>query len=596
MTQSLDLAIVGNANIAALIDPRAEIVWACLPRMDGDPVACSLLRERRGADDFGFFALELVDFSHSEQQYLANTPILVTRLFDRHGGAVEVTDFAPRFRHHARLFSPMTLVRLLRPLSGSPRLRVLLRPASQYGAKRPSLTYGSNHVRYVAENYVMRVTTDCSITAVVDELPFVLQRPLAFLLGPDETLQGGVAETARRFHEETADYWRDWVRDLQIPFEWQGEIIRAALTLKLSAVDDTGALVAAATTSIPEAPASGRNWDYRYCWLRDAYFTINALNRLNATRTMERYLDYIINVAAGAPGARLQPVYRINGSAQLDERDVATLPGYRGMGPVRVGNQAYLQVQNDVYGSAVLAATHAFFDQRLMRTGNEALFGHLELLGERAVAVWNEPDAGLWELRGAGHVHTFSSVMCWAACDRLAKIAARLGLEARAGYWRAHAQRIHRGVCEQSWSAKRDSFVATFGGEGLDASLLLLAELGFVAPKDPRYAGTLRAVERELKKGDFMFRYTEPDDFGAPQNAFMVCSFWYVDALAAVGRREEARSRFEGLLACRNRHGLLAEHVDPATREAWGNFPQTYSMVGLVNSGTRLSIPWDEAF
>jgi len=247
MSQSLDLGMVGNANIAALIDARAEVVWACLPHMDGDPVACTLLRERRGDADFGFFAVELVDFERSEQHYLANTAILVTRLYDRRGGAVEITDFAPRFLHHGRLFCPMTLVRQLRPVAGSPRLRVLLRPASQYGAKRPQLTYGSNHVRFVAENYVMRVTTDCSITALVDEIPFVLPGPVSFLLGPDETLQGGVHETARRFLEETTDYWHEWVRDLQIPFEWQEEIIRAALTLKLSAVDDTGALVGIVT-------------------------------------------------------------------------------------------------------------------------------------------------------------------------------------------------------------------------------------------------------------------------------------------------------------------------------------------------------------
>jgi GH15 family glucan-1,4-alpha-glucosidase len=596
VSQSLELGIVGNASIAALIDARAEVVWACLPRMDGDPVACSLLRSRRGDGDFGFFAVELAGFARSEQEYLRNSTVLVTRLYDEHGGAVEVTDFAPRFRHHGRMFSPMMLVRQLRPIAGSPRVRVLLRPAAQYGAKRPALTYGSNHVRYVAENYVMRVTTDCSITALVDELPFVLQRPLAFILGPDETLQGAVPETARRFLEETMDYWRDWVRDLQIPFEWQDEIIRAALTLKLSAVDDTGALVAAVTTSIPEAAASGRNWDYRYCWLRDAYFTINALNRLNATRTMERYLGYIINLAAGAEGARLQPVYRINGMAQMQEREIASLPGYRGMGPVRVGNQASIQVQNDVYGSAVLAATHVFFDRRLIRTGQQALYAQLELLGERAAAVWNEPDAGLWELRGAGRVHTFSSVMCWAACDRLAKIGARLGQASRAAHWRTLADGMQRGICERAWSDKRGSFVASFGGEGLDASLLLLAELGFVPAADPRYRATVAAVERELKKGDFVFRYTEPDDFGAPSNAFLVCSFWFVDALAAVGRREEARAMFQGLLDCRNRHGLLAEHVDPATREQWGNFPQTYSMVGLVNSATRLSIGWDEAF
>jgi len=596
VSQSLELAIIGNANIAALLDGRGEVVWACLPRMDGDPAACSLLRERHGEGDFGFFAVELLDFARSEQEYLANTTILVTRLYDRRGGAVEMTDFAPRFRHHGRLFCPMTLVRQLRPIAGTPRVRVLLRPASQYGAKRPALTYGSNHVRFVAENYVMRVTTDCSITALVDELPFVLQGPLSFLLGPDETLQDGVAETARRFLEESVDYWRDWVRDLQIPFEWQDEIIRAALTLKLSAVDDTGAVVAAVTTSIPEAPGSGRNWDYRYCWLRDAYFTISALNRLNATRTMERYLGYIINLAAGTDGARLQPVYRINGTAQMEEREIVSLPGYRGMGPVRVGNQASAQVQNDVYGSAVLAATHVFYDRRLMRSGHEALFTQLEALGERAAAVWNEPDAGLWEVRGAGRAHTFSSVMCWAACDRLAKIAARLDLTQRAPHWRARADRIHRGVCERAWSEKRNSFTAAFDGDGLDASLLLLAELGFLSANDPRFVSTVAAVERELKKGDFVFRYTEPDDFGAPQNAFLVCSFWFVDALAATGRREEARALFQSLLACRNRHGLLAEHVDPSTRELWGNFPQTYSMVGLINSATRLSLPWEQAF
>jgi GH15 family glucan-1,4-alpha-glucosidase len=280
----------------------------------------------------------------------------------------------------------------------------------------------------------------------------------------------------------------------------------------------------------------------------------------------------------------------------MPEREIASLPGYRGMGPVRVGNQAYAQVQNDVYGSAVLAATQVFYDRRLMRSGLEGLYTQLEALGERAAAAWNEPDAGLWELRGAARVHTFSSVMCWAACDRLAKIGARLGLDARAAGWRAHADRIHRGICERGWSDRRKSFVAAFGGEGLDASLLLLSELGFLSESDPRFLSTVAAVERELKKGDFLFRYTEPDDFGAPQNAFLVCSFWFVDALAVTGRREEARALFQGLLGCRNRHGLLAEHVDPSTRELWGNFPQTYSMVGLVNSATKLSLGWDHAF
>ncbi|HEY8067584.1 MAG TPA: glycoside hydrolase family 15 protein [Burkholderiales bacterium] len=591
----LDLGIVGNANINALITATGEICWACMPRVDADAVFCSLLRERGGEQDFGFLAVDLEGMARAEQEYLPHTPVLVTRLFDAGGGVVEITDFAPRFRQFGRLFSPSQLVRAVRPLAGSPRLRLRVRPALDYGRARRQTTWGSNHVRYLGPDFVVRLTTDGSITAILEETPFVLREPFALILGSDETLQGSVAEVARRFLEQTVDYWQDWVRDLLIPFEWQEEIIRAAITIKLAAYDDTGAIIAAPTTSIPEAAASGRNWDYRYCWLRDAYFVVNALNRLNATRTMERYLGYIINVASRGDGA-LQPVYRVSGSPEVDEHEVPTLPGYRGMGPVRVGNQAYRQVQNDVYGSTVLAATHAFFDRRLGAIGNEHLFRQLEPLGERAVAAHALPDAGLWELRGTERVHTFSSVMCWVACDRLAKIATRLRLPERGRYWRAHSDRIHAAVCARAWSGRRSSFVASFEGDTLDASLLLLAELGFLRADDPRFAATVAAVESELKRGDFVFRYTEPDDFGAPANAFLVCTFWYVDALAVLGRRDEARALFEATLARCNRLGLLSEHIDPASGELWGNYPQTYSMVGMINSATRLSIPWGQAY
>ncbi len=591
----LHLGAIGNSSIGALVNDAGEIVWACLPRFDGDAVFCSLLRGQRTGSDFGFMGVELSWLERTEQEYLPNTPILVTRLFDDRGGAVEIVDFAPRFRQHGRLFCPAQLVRIVRPISGSPRIRVLMRPADDYGRRRPEVTSGSNHVRFVGSSTVLRLTTDCSITAILEEMPFVLRNGTCFVMGQDETMQGSVAEVARRFLEMTEDYWHDWVRDLSIPFEWQDEIIRAAITLKLAAYDDTGAVIAAMTTSIPESPDSGRNWDYRFCWLRDAYFVVNALNRLNATRTMERYLGYIINVAAGSEG-HLQPVYRITGRADLDEHIVETLPGYRGMGPVRIGNQAYKQAQNDVYGSAILAATHAFFDRRLASVGNEGLFRRLEVLGERAAQLYATPDAGLWELRGSAHVHTFSSVMCWVACDRLAKIARRLGILEATRRWREKADRIHAAICERAWSAGKASFVATFDGDSLDASLLLLAELGFLEAGDPRFAGTVAAVERELKRGDFIFRYTQADDFGEPENAFLVCTFWYIDALAALGRRDEARALFEATLARRNRLGLLSEDVNPVTGELWGNFPQTYSMVGLINSATRLSIPWDQAF
>ena len=593
----LDLALIGNSSVAALLDARARIVWSCLPRFDSDPAFCALLRTENGPDDrAGVFEVDLADFERSEQAYIAHTPILRTRLYDRHGGAVEITDFAPRFQQFGRLFYPVMLMRQIRPLAGSPRVRVRIRPLCEYGARKPAMTWGSNHVRYVMPDMDMRLTTDFSITAILEETQVVLREPVSLVLGPDETLHTSPGEAFRRFLDDTAGWWRDWVRGLAISYEWQEQIIRAAITLKLNAYEDTGAIVAAVTTSIPESSGSGRNWDYRYCWLRDAYFVVNALNRLNATSTMERFLDFIINTASGANGADLQPVYSVTGKAGIVEREAPALPGYRGMGPVRVGNQAYSQNQHDVYGAAVLAAAHVFFDARLALRSDQALFRQLEQLGERAAALYDQPDAGPWELRGARHVHTFSSVMCWAACDRLAKIAARIGLDERARHWRTRSDAMHAAICERAWSAKRSSFTATFGGEHLDASLLLLHELDFLRADDPRFAGTVRAVETDLRRGDFVFRYTQPDDFGAPHNAFAVCTFWYVDALASLGRGEEARALFESLIARCNQHGLLSEHIEPATGELWGNFPQTYSMVGLINSAMRLSISWDQAF
>jgi GH15 family glucan-1,4-alpha-glucosidase len=266
------------------------------------------------------------------------------------------------------------------------------------------------------------------------------------------------------------------------------------------------------------------------------------------------------------------------------------------MGPVRVGNAAFAQVQHDVYGAATLAATHVFFDRRLVRHGDAVLFQRLEALGHQARQVFDQPDAGIWEFRGVARVHTYSALMCWACCDRLARIAGHLGLAERAAYWRGQAARLHEVICARCWNPQRASFVAVMDGTSLDASLLRLHDLGFLPASDPRFVATVRAIERELRRGDFIFRYVEADDFGTPKNAFLACTFWYINALAALGEREEARALFEQMVQRRNRHGLLAEHIDPATGEQWGNFVQTYSMVGLIDSAVRLSVHWDQAF
>ncbi len=596
MTRSLDLALIGNGQIGMLVADDGSIVWGCMPRFDSDATFCALLDVAEPGKERGIFTIELLGMQRTEQFYIENTAVLVTKLYDGNGGAIEITDCVPRFYLNSRLFHPMNLVRQVRRIAGSPRIIVRLRPAARYGTEKPEATVGSSHIRYITPDLTLRLTTDASLTAVVEERAFFLDEAINLLLGPDETATSSAAEIAGRFIEETITYWRDWVRRLAIPFEWQQPVIRAAITLQLNAFDDTGAIIAAMTTSIPEAADSQRNWDYRFCWLRDAYFVVDALNRLGATDTMERYLAYIVNIAASADNKPLQPVFRVNGEMQLTEWIAPGLPGYRGIGPVRIGNHAYVQVQHDVYGSAILAATHVFFDERLIKRGDRMLFERLEPLGQRALRVFDTPDAGIWELREKMRVHTFPCVMCWAACDRLALIARRLGLEDRERAWRSDATRIRDYIFQNCWDEGRNTFVGAVGSDALDASLLLLVDLGFLAANDPRFAGTVAAIETELKRGDFVFRYIEQDDFGAPQNAFVVCTFWYISALHWLGRRDEARALFERLLASRTRLGLLSEHIVPATGELWGNFVQTYSMVGLISCAIRLSLPWDEAF
>jgi GH15 family glucan-1,4-alpha-glucosidase len=603
---SLELGIIGNCAFNALIDQEGVVTWCCLPRPDGDPVFNRLINQVTAKEppEAGFFAIALQGHVRSEQAYLRNTAVLVTRLYDDKGGGIEITDFAPRFQHLGRTFRPTAIVRMVRPIAGAPRIEIRLRPTNAYGREAPQITHGSNHIRYVSTGLTIRLSTNAPLTYVLNETPFHLQEQIALFLGPDETFSSNIPSTARDFLERTIDYWRGFVHQLALPLEWQDVVIRAAITLKMCSFEETGAIIAAMTTSIPEAANSGRNWDYRFCWLRDAFFVLRALNSLSTIQTMEDFLSYISNVISASEEGHLQPVYGIGLEAHLIERMSDDLAGYRGMGPVRIGNQAYEHFQHDVYGDIILAASQAFFDERLYRQPGIADFEALEAVGERACAKFDQPDAGMWELRTRAAVHTTSSIMCWAACDRLAKIAAhikkrapeerRAPLEERARHWRRRADDMHEVIIRNAWNEDLNAFTSTFQGDRMDAGLLLMPIIGFIRAKDPRFLGTLDAVEKVLRRGKHLFRYADADDFGEPEMAFNVCTFWYIEVLHAVGRREEAREIFENMLACRNRLGLLSEDTDTKTNELWGNFPQTYSMVGLIHSAMLLSRPWED--
>jgi len=594
---NLNLGIIGNCTISALVDQHARIVWCCMPRFDSEPIFSALLSGRSPGeeDSAGVFDVIVENLASTRQTYLENTPVIITQLEDGQGQILEVLDFAPRFNRFGRRFRPTSLIRLIRPVKGTPRIRLRVRPTFDYGATTPIITRGSNHARFVGSRLTLRMTTNAPITYVLDEAWFHLERPLSIFLGSDESLTAPVDRTASEFLDATIAYWREWVRTLAVPLEWQEAVIRAAITLKLCWFEETGAIIAAMTTSIPEAAGTERTWDYRYCWLRDAYYVVRALNRLGAIDIMESYLNCLRNLPGLANGSVLQPVYGIGLESQLTEWVVPELSGYRGMRPVRVGNQAYAHKQHDVYGQVVLSTAQAFFDRRLMRPMTERDFLQLEEAGMHAVALHNQPDASLWELRSKSRVHTYSSGMCWAACERLGKIAAHLRIPHRAEYWNRQAKTIRSTIICNAWNTAEKTFAGSFGGQELDASLLQLCDIGLLAPDDERFIRTVHAIERRLGRNGHIFRYIEPDDFGRPQTAFNICTFWLIDALSRIGEKDRAREIFLMMLHLRNHVGLLSEDIDPATGDMWGNYPQTYSLVGVINSAMQLSEPWSSA-
>jgi GH15 family glucan-1,4-alpha-glucosidase len=586
----LDLAIIGNGRTAALLEPSSRLVWWCFQRFDADPVFSRLLA---GEEEKGFSDVVLqgmVDFS---SRYERNTAVVSTVLTADDGGAVRITDFAPRFRAHDRIFRPPQLIRIIEPISGLPRITIRFRPTRSYGQPIRARSTGSNHASFRGVPDVMRLTTDAPLSCIEAEAPFVLMRPVFLIMGPDEPFPGDLQTTCREFVDRTRGYWTEWVRGLSIAYDWQDVIIRAAITLKLSNFEETGGIIAAHTTSIPESPNSGRNWDYRYCWLRDAYFVVKALNRIGATRTMEEFISFILGVAAED---HVRPAYAVVTSDAMEERIAENLAGYRGDGPVRIGNAAAYQHQHDSYGSIILAAMPMFFDRRLPRQGDAGLFHFLERLGVTAQKVAFEPDAGIWEYRNRTRVHTYSTAMCWAACSRLAAIAQHLGLNDRALAWNDIADAMRSRLLAEAWNEKRGAFTTEPGSGDLDASVLLLPEIGLLDVDDPRFVQTVDVIGRELMRGKHVMRYVTEDDFGEPESAFVICRFWLIDVFWQLNRREQAIDIFNDSLRYQNRYGLLAEDVNLQSGELCGNFPQTYSMAGLILTAMRLSRSWEDRY
>lgn len=582
-----DLGLIGNCQLSALVRRDGAVVWSCMPRFDSAPVFAALL----DAADGGSFVVGAADQQPGVQRYLPNTNVLETR-FDTGDGAFRVLDFAPRFMLHERSFRPTKLIRIVEPLSGTPRVRVSCDPVLGWSRARPRREFGSHHIAYHGYDTELRLTTDAPLS-YLDGGPFALTERKHFALAWGAPVEEAIEPLCDRFLRETVRYWQLWVKHCDIPPIYQEAVIRSALALKLHCFEDTGAIVAALTTSLPEAPGSGRTWDYRYCWLRDAFYALGAFRLLGHFEEREQFLHYLLNLASSSPNLDLAPLYRIDGRTDLTEHLLDEWPGYAGERPVRIGNEASTHLQHDVFGEMVLALTPLFLDARFREQITPPLLDLVTRLARKAVHVAGQPDAGIWEYRSEWRPQTFSSLMCWAAADRMSRIAA-LHRPADAPEFTDAAERIRGEVLQQAIDPLRGCLVADYGGKEVDAALLQAVTLRFLPSSDSRMRATVDAVIADLDHHGWLKRYRINDGFGVPAVAFMLCTFWLVEALATVGRGDQARMLMDRVLSGIAPLGLLSEDVDPHTGLMWGNFPQAYSHVGLIHAAFAAAPRWSE--
>ncbi|UYZ63794.1 glycoside hydrolase family 15 protein [Hymenobacter weizhouensis] len=582
-----NLGLVGNCAFLGLIDTDTAVRWLCWPRFDSSFVFGSLLDGQKGGE-FSIRPAEARQQAGSRQYYLPNTNVLRTEiLLADDGGSYRVTDFAPRFPQYERYYKPLMLIRKVEPLTGTPRVRVACRPVGQYGQLALSRRRSSNHIAFLGLEEEIRLTTNIPLTYILEEEDFTLNETKYLVLTYGAPLEAPLESTAERFLRATTDYWRQWVKSTSISNFHQEQVIRSALALKIHQYEDTGAIIAASTTSLPEAPGSTRNWDYRYCWMRDTYYILTAFNNIGHFEELERYFHYIANISTKVKD-RFQPLYGISGASELVEQELP-LAGYLGNQPVRIGNDAYTHIQNDVYGQVLVALLPLYVDARFLdpeRTNPERLVTE----GLRLIeATMDQPDAGLWEFRNLAQYHCYTYLFHWAGSHAARQVARHLGrpdLEAQATRLLAEAAaRI-----EQCFNEERQAYANAVGSPHLDASTLQLIMMGYLDPASERARHHLAALEQELKTPEGLFyRYRHPDDFGTPETTFLICSFWYVETLACVGRLDDAIREFEKLITYTNHLGLLSEDVDARTGSQWGNFPQAYSHVGLVNAAYRIA-------
>ncbi len=574
--------IIGNCAFIAHVNTDTNVTWLCWPRFDSDFIFGGLLDQQAGGE---FSILPDGEYT-SAQHYIENTNVIATEITHA-DGKYRVTDFAPRFRLYERYYRPLMIVRKIEPISGNPKVKVVCDPVNQYGSHKLRAYIGSNHLEFVGCEQPLRLTTNFSLNFILSKQYQVLNETKYLVMTYGLPMEAPLEITCEDFFKRTVSYWREWIKTTGISNMYQQQVIRSSLALKMHQYEDTGGIIASSTTSLPETPDEGRNWDYRYCWLRDTYYILNAFNNIGHFEEAERYAHFIANLAV-KDDLRYDPLYTITGSSDIPE---ITLPlsGYLGNKPVRIGNKAAEQVQNDSYGQVLLSLLPLYTDKRFTFAERHDSSHWLASVLDKIERTIDEKDAGIWEFRNTTQQHCYTNLFQWAGCKAAIKMAKHMGnvqLEEKA------TKLLNKAInnIEACYDEERQVYTQAVGSKNLDASTLQLIMMNYLDHDSERAINHLKAVEQELKAENGLFyRYVHADDFGKPQTTFLFTAFWYVEALACVGRMDEAIRHFEKITEYSNHLGLLSEDVNADNGSQWGNFPQAYSHVGLMNAAHRIA-------
>ena len=584
---NLDYGIIGNCRSAALISKTGSIDWCCLPEFDSPSVFAKLLDEEIG----GSFEINVDDSYTITQKYQQYTNILITS-FKSGEDYFEIHDFMPRHRKEGNTYhSPPELIRYFKHISGKPSLSVLYDPKLEYAM-------GTTET-FIKKDFIASLTHDVKFDtvflytsfdkeSVVNRSTLELTQDEYMLMGYNEKLLLPTTERAYLDLQNTKVYWLNWSNLTPTYKKFNEEISRSALTLKLLSYDKTGAVLAAATTSLPETIGEVRNWDYRFCWIRDASMVIKVVSELGHKNVARRYLQFIIDLIPDK-AEKLQIMYGINKEKKLTEETLEHLSGYKGSKPVRIGNAAYHQKQNDIYGILMDVIYEQMVKFSVDIDNGEDLWAITKGIVWIVSNNWKDADKGIWEFRTEDRHFTFSKVLCWTALDRAIKVAEMLGKQHKIDKWGPIREEIWKDIYDNAWNEEVGAYTQSYGSKELDASVLLMESYGCVDAKDERYIKTVNAIGTELSNDGLLYRYKNEDDFGLPSSSFTVCTFWYINSLFKIGERKKALEYFERLLSYSNHLGLFSEDIDFKTKRLLGNFPQAYSHLALIECAINFS-------